>query len=285
MEHHSDLKHAGLRRLLLGCLSLILLLTLALPAFAHEVPDLTKKGSITLTMRCEGEIVTGGSMTLYRVGDIAEDDGDYFFALTSFFAPTGVSLADPTDPAVALALQTYARDNGAVGVKRIINDEGQAIYSDLEPGLYLLSQETPSKGYEPAAPFLISVPMNEDGHYVYDVSALPKVALVPEPTTEPPTVPNTPLAKTGQSVIPIYVLASIGVVLVLAGWLMTQRRSGDDSDAPETPETPETPASPDAAPEAEAPAEAPETAEAPDAPDAAETPDASDAPDEPTDQA
>ncbi len=271
MVRHSDLKYTGVRRLLLPCLCLVLLLSLALPVFA-EVPDLTKTGSITLTMRYEGETISGGSMTLYRVGDIAEDDGDYFFRLNDFFAPSRVSLADPTDPVSALALQKYAQDHKAQGTKRIINDKGQAVFSGLEPGLYLLSQETPSKGFEPAAPFLISVPMKENGAYVYDVSALPKVALVPEPTTVPPTVPNTPLAKTGQSVIPIYVLASIGVVLVLAGWLMTQRKPGDDSD--------DDPSGPDAsAPETEA---APQTVETPESP---EDPDTPDVPDQPTNQA
>lgn len=283
MERTSHLKYTP-RRLALLCLCLVLVLSLALPAFAHTVPDLTKKGSITLTMRYQGRTVSGGRMTLYRVGDIVQDDGDFIFQLTEAFAPSGVSLADPTDPAVALALQAYARDQKLPGTTRIINDQGQAVYPDLEPGLYLLSQQTPSKGFEPAEPFLVSVPMNENGTYVYDVSALPKIALVPEPTAPPPSVHYT-LAKTGQSVIPIYVLASIGVVLVLAGWLMTQRRPDDDPDpadtqtpSPETTEAAEAPVEAKEAPEVpapEAPADRAETSEAPDTPD----------PDQPTNQA
>ena len=65
---------------------------LGVRAQAHDVPDLSRKGSVTVTVRMGETPVAGGSLTLYRVGDIAEDDGNYSFALTEAFAASGASL-------------------------------------------------------------------------------------------------------------------------------------------------------------------------------------------------
>ena len=42
-------------------------------AYAHEVPDMEKDGSISVTMKYDGNAIPGGTLTLYQVGDIYED--------------------------------------------------------------------------------------------------------------------------------------------------------------------------------------------------------------------
>lgn len=64
-----------------GLLALLFLLALPLPAAAQPVPDESRNGhcSITVSMTYKGKAVRGGTLALYKVGDVAEDGGNYSF--------------------------------------------------------------------------------------------------------------------------------------------------------------------------------------------------------------
>ena len=79
-------------------------------AFAHDVPDMTRTGSVSATLTYDDEAVPGGSVTLYRVGDVVQDDGDYLFVLSGAFAGNGVSVEDPQSADAARALADWARE-------------------------------------------------------------------------------------------------------------------------------------------------------------------------------
>ncbi len=147
-------------------------------AYAAEVPDLSATGTISLTMMYGEKVVKGGRISLYRVGDILEDDGNYSFVLTEDFAGSGASLADVTSTETAEALKTYITENKLTGLGSSQSlSTGTATWTDLPVGLYLLVQTTRASGYKLASPFLVSLPMYEDGVYVYTVEAAPKVEL------------------------------------------------------------------------------------------------------------
>ena len=65
------------RKLIALAAALLLLGGLCAAAFAHDVPDLTREDCIiSLVMRYQGKAVPGGSVTLYRVADVYEYDGN-----------------------------------------------------------------------------------------------------------------------------------------------------------------------------------------------------------------
>ena len=70
-----------MRKSLRSLLALLLLLELPRSAAAHPVPDEQKDGhcSITVTMTHRGKALPGGTLALYKVGDVAEEDGNYSF--------------------------------------------------------------------------------------------------------------------------------------------------------------------------------------------------------------
>ena len=70
-------------------------------AYAHDVPDLTRQGSINISMHCGDTAVPGGSLTRYRVGDIWEDDGNYGFVTSSGFAGCVSSFDELQSPELA----------------------------------------------------------------------------------------------------------------------------------------------------------------------------------------
>lgn len=194
---------------------------------AHEVPDLTRKGSVTITMREKETAVAGGSMTLYRVGAVAEDDGNYSFEATGAFAACGASFAEVQSAQLAQELGEYAKKEEIAGETKEIGADGTVRFAELEPGLYLFVQETAAQGYREAEPFLVSLPFSENGTYVYEVDASPKVEAVREPESPGNSTPEQPkdpiLPITGQRNWPIPVLAVLGVLLFSIGWIRRRR--------------------------------------------------------------
>lgn len=211
---------------------IIMLCCFSSTVFADNVPDLTMRGSIQITMRSGDTYVPGGNLTLYKVGDIYENDGNYSFVLTDSFAGSGETLDDIQSAQLADDLARYAERNSITGTNKEIDQNANIAFTDLDLGLYLLVQEQAAEGYNKVSPFLVSVPMQENGAYVYDVDASPKVELekVTEPDTPdtPPSTPDTPpptnpggkLPQTGQLNWPIPVLVAGGLGLFIIGWWM-----------------------------------------------------------------
>lgn len=200
-------------------------------AYAKEVPDMSRTGSIQITMRRGDRVVSGGSLTIHRVGDIFEDDGNYSFVLNESYADSGLSLADIQSAELAKQLSQYAKTNRLEGTTKTIGDDGTVTFDGLEPGLYMLVQNRAASGYYAADPFLLGLPMPEGETYLYDVVASPKVELRPskgggggggsdpggDPTPpggpgEPdvPGEPGDPAGPSGDSDAPVDPLFEIG---------------------------------------------------------------------------
>lgn len=229
------------KRLSTLLLALSLGAAVALPAYAHEVPDPSRTGSIRFSMLYDGSAVGGGSLTLHRVGDVAEEDGNYTFTLTEAYAASGADLTDLTDTALAAGLADYTTANGIAGEGVTIGSDGTAAADGLALGLYLVMQDQPAEGYEPIAPFLVSVPMWDEtaGAYLYTVDAAPKLGgltKTPPAATAAPAKPDAgdpdtvtttataaTLPQTGQLNWPVPVLTLAGLLLMLAGWYLRAR--------------------------------------------------------------
>lgn len=181
------------------------------PVAANHVPELNQSGSIQISMQYEGDPVSGGELTLYRVGDIREDDGNYSFILTDTFASCSVTLENVQSSETAERLSDYARRKGIKGQTKKVSTSGNISFADLEPGLYLLVQRKAAPDYQKVKPFLVTLPMRHGDAYSYQVDASPKVSPI-HPWTDNPDQPAT-----GQSEWPFWVFlgscAALGVLL------------------------------------------------------------------------
>lgn len=211
------------KRLTTLFLAAFLLCSVSIAASAHKAPDPSQKGSISVQMAYGDQPVAGGSLTLYRVGDVKEDDGSYSFALSGDFTASEADLADISSAKPAQELAQYAESRELPGKTAQIGDDGKVSFTGLKLGLYLLVQNETADGYYKADPFMVSVPMNENGAYIYTVDASPKVELQKAPIPKTPDTPkptNPGLPQTGQLNWPIPVLAILGLGLFGAGWLL-----------------------------------------------------------------
>ncbi len=178
----------------LGILAALLVCcTLIMPArtFARELPDMERAGSITLTLENGGVPLTGGVFELFLVGEIAGEDGNLEFAPSANIAGYTGRFDHIESSAAAQEIWNYVTLNSVPAYTTMVNTDGTVVFRDLRPGLYLVAQKESSGEYQGISPFLVSVPRVENGTYLYDVDAAPKIGTV-IPVTTPGTAQTTP---------------------------------------------------------------------------------------------
>ena len=217
-------------------LVLITVFSCAVNASAVEMPDLTQKGSLTFAMESGGELLDGGSLNLYRIASLDSVTEDrYDFRLREELSEAGATLDTDAlwDGAQAERLLAQSKDALKEQYLSAPIIVGQAEFTDLEVGLYLVWQgsEDVTEGYAAISPFLISLPQWHDGVYEFDLEASPKVPFVPTPPpppTEPPPSPPPELPQTGQLKWPVAAMAVSGSLLLMLGLILCagRRRCG-----------------------------------------------------------
>lgn len=170
---------------------------------AVNVPDLDRMGSVSVTMQDPetGKGIKGETLAIYCVADVhKENDADYSFALTEAFTGSGEDLSglgnEAPDAELAGRLNTYRIKEKINGTKLVSDDSGRLVFDGLKTGLYLVAQETVVGEYYEINPFLISIPLEENGELIYDVEAAPKMEIEKKPVPEKPSSSQT---KTGDS--------------------------------------------------------------------------------------
>ena len=218
-----------MRRIFVLLLTLSVLLSIPLTAYAHDVPQERNDCSIEVIVRYDGENVDGGTLTAIKVGYVDSEDGNYYF----YQEMNGVRLDDIASSDAPGTQKTFYDNNKGnydFYTQTQSVKEGKATFSGLGVGLYLIVQNKAAEGYSKLNPFLVSVPYMEDGQYCYHVTAAVKSELEREPETTPPTTtpPSTPppnLPQTGQLNWPVPVLAAAGMAMLLLGtWLRSGRK-------------------------------------------------------------
>ena len=201
---------------------------MAVSAAEPDIPDLNRKGSLSIRFTSNGEPISNGNeVGIYKVADVVEDNG-FKFVYNDTFAEAGEMPEDldAVNGELALKLEKIAEKKKAPLYKdsQELDSNGNVTFSDLETGLYLivhtkkteitLSDKT--KVVYTINPFLVSIPQKKDGKLVYDVTSKPKVS--PEKKVTPPKkTPPPRLPQTGQLWWPVMALGVAGAVFVTFG--------------------------------------------------------------------
>ena len=190
--------------------------------------------------------MSGGSLSLYTVATVKEENGYVFDISGGKFADSAEVKDIPTMDSKALEENNK---NIADALEKIIEGveadqtvtvaDGACKFENLTPGLYLVRQATASDGGVKINPFLVSIP-GENGSY--DVVGAPKkdtvVPVTPTPPQKQPTPtpskPGTPpsgsktvLPQTGQLWWPVPVLCAAGLSLIIGGFMLKRRKLGN----------------------------------------------------------
>lgn len=171
-----------------ACLMLMIMILSALPltglTFVRAdtyVSDRT--GSICAVLMSQPDqngknvLYSNVNMKLYQVGTVSENSGKVIFQLDSRFENSGIGMETLTTANKwAAAAQTLAKMAGSSGVKSVEGTsgaQGEILYENLSQGLYLLVQNS-AQDQLIISPSLLTVPMQEDGQWIYDEKVYPK---------------------------------------------------------------------------------------------------------------
>ena len=205
-------------------LSILLLLSLCVTALGHEAPDLTKKGTITIQWKFQGDALPDGALRAYRVGTLKDTYGNFSFAPLPAYQGKDLSEKNLT-PELAKELAGMVKASSAI--KPASFKSGVVTFDNLELGLYLIVQTKSISGYEKVAPFLVSVPLWDKDHYLYEINVSEKFEIKKEPPTpgtpETPDQPGDKLPQTGQVNWPMPVLLILGLVLIVTGTALKRK--------------------------------------------------------------
>lgn len=132
------------------------------------------KGSVSITLKTvDGNVMEGAEIRLYKVGEPDEERYKY----VSDFSGCGANLLELSDKAVATEIYAYAISNAVEFESDVSTNEGKVSFKDLDLGVYLVAQGNNVIGFDSIAPFLVTVPNEVDGVFVYDVDASPKTVV------------------------------------------------------------------------------------------------------------
>ena len=153
---------------------LIISLT-SITAFAGQLPDLSNKGILRISMKEDGKAVGGGEFEIYHIADMVLSKGKIKYVFTKDFKSCGFSLDDIESDSVTYELEGYIADNEISGIRENVDDNGIAEFSNLKPGIYFVIQNETAKGYIPVNSFTVTLPYYDRGKYNYTVTANPKL--------------------------------------------------------------------------------------------------------------
>ncbi len=162
------------------CINLILLLCIltALPASAADTVDRDRTGSVSVTLKDDGKAVTGAEITLYKVADAGSLENNLKFTFTDRFTDFGGEPEDVRDAAEISRLADYTAEHDINGKALPTDADGAVCFDGLSLGLYLAVQTGSAEGYSDCSPFLVSIPQESEGEWIYDIDATPKTDVV-----------------------------------------------------------------------------------------------------------
>lgn len=166
----------SIKKILLILFIVALMLSTLMPVFAvnKNEPDLSRNGSISISLNDGDTALSSAEITLYRVTELVKKGSIFEYAFVDTFASSGVSADDLSDEQTAELLSEYAKSNKIGGISAKTDKKGHVKFDELELGMYLAVQTGSVQGFADCTPFLISVPLNDLGNFIYDVDATPK---------------------------------------------------------------------------------------------------------------
>jgi len=174
----------------------ICLLALLCVLSAQEVSAAETTGSIQIRLDAGDLAVTNGAVTLYQVGTRVEEG----YRIAGDFGGGIIRLEDADSENLA---QWLAETAGQTGTTLLLDADGNAVFSDLPEGLYLLVQTERMDGFYPILPALLTVPREGSWDLQEYRQPVPVVTEIP---------------KTGQTMIPYFGL--LGMLMSGSGLVL-----------------------------------------------------------------
>ena len=161
------------RKLTAFCMAICFVFAMSVNSFAEDF-NKNRLGSISVTLvEQNGKTpVSGAELSVYHVATVSlNESGNLSYVFTKEFENCGAAL---NDPSLSVVLEVFVEKN-YVPAKKIVTDSmGKATISNLPLGLYFVKQTNLKESGLICMSFLVTVPNETAGKYIYDVNASPK---------------------------------------------------------------------------------------------------------------
>lgn len=166
-----------IRKIISCCLATLIFLTCSYIVLAEELdPEKTGTISVALIEQKQNKPIVGAELSVYYVATAVVDDQELLvFDYTKDFEPINTPIDDTS---LAIKLDAFVSEYSVPSVKTTTNAQGIALCEDLPMGLYFIKQTGMLEGYAPCTSFLVTLPNEQDGNYIYEVNASPKTDIV-----------------------------------------------------------------------------------------------------------
>ena len=171
-----------LKKIASVALILMLMFSLSVSAFAEQSEYADKPGNLIMHINDSVDVSMGGKLEIYKAADAKIENGVRVFTPTSDFPGADCAITKNADLTAEL-LSKMASGAKPLKTADINKTSRTAVFSALEPGLYLVKSSTDS--YVMVNPFAIDMPHGTSTGWEYNVE-LKDVKAVALPKIDPP---------------------------------------------------------------------------------------------------
>ena len=143
-----------------------------------ERPDLNRMVDLHLRLESVEEEVkreAGAEVCIYHIAEMKDLGGEITFVYTDDWADMSWDLSESVPVEKVREMSDLAEENALSGQSKVSDDNGDVVYYDLVQGVYLVTQTDTVERFTTFDPFLVYLPDIEDEHWVYEVTAEPKI--------------------------------------------------------------------------------------------------------------
>ena len=155
--------------------SIFLFMMFTSNAYAGNIVDFSKKGSIEITLQenKENTGIPGAEVTIYKIADATSKNYNLAFEYVEELKDCDVSLENLEETTLSEEISKCIKED-TPSVIKTTNESGYVKFSNLELGLYLVTQSNKVEGYSKFDSFLAATPKTEENKWIYDIKATPK---------------------------------------------------------------------------------------------------------------
>ena len=164
-------------RISLICVMLLIFSVLTpFQASGADAPDIGKKCSLTLLLASDTDqnnTVAGAEITYYQLAEASLEQNTPVYSYTDDFADCGEDISAIADRANKLS--EYAVSKGISGKTIVTGKDGMVTAEGLSAGVYLVTETATVGTFTVFDPFVVFLPEYDEGKWVYDAFAAPKI--------------------------------------------------------------------------------------------------------------
>lgn len=141
----------------------------------------TKNGSITIHVADaeKNTPISDASFRLYFFAKAIENSNGIGYKYVNPYDGCNMEMGDLQDSYLPIHLANFALTHSLPYSEKASDINGEIIFNNLTPGVYLILLSTDMPDYFMPAPFVINIPLydNENKDWIYDINASPKMQI------------------------------------------------------------------------------------------------------------